>query len=386
MLLGGNILPVLEQRFDPRRNSFDALRLILAGLVAIDHGIIIRTGIVHRRHGVALGDFAVDGFFVLSGFLVCHSYLRLQSLPRYLWHRGLRILPGFWVCLLLTALVAAPAIAVLEGRPAASVFTTGPTAQQYLTDNALLLMRQFNIAGLLADNPTPSVVDGALWTLFYEAICYALIAGLGVFGILAGRRWVILVLTAAVWAVNIPQAVGVLETAQISSRLALPFLLGTLAHVYANKLPVSTPWVLAAAAVFAVSLVFAEPYRIVGAAAFAYLLIWLGACAPFAVSIRTDLSYGLYIYHFLIFQIMMVTALAVLPIPLFVIVGTAISLALAAGSWFLIEHPALSRNSGPFIQGVETRLGNIKQALASRLPGRRSLKAERSADIVRSHD
>lgn len=361
-------MPALTERFDPRRNSFDALRLLLAALVAIDHGIIMRTGVVHQLHGSALGDFAVDGFFVLSGFLVAASYLRLRSLVRYAWHRALRILPGFWVCLLLTALVAAPLIAVLEGKPAGSVFTTGPTAWQYLTDNAFLLMRQFGIADLLAGNPTPTVLDGSLWTLFYEGLCYALVAALGAFGVLAKRRWLVLVLTIAVWGVTVAQAAGLTETGQLSARLTLMFLLGCLAHLYADRLPTGYGWLAGAALVFAAALIWSEPYRVLGAAAFAYLLIWVGACAPFAVRVRTDLSYGLYIYHFLIFQILMVTALAVLPIIPFLLAGTAITLLVAVASWHLVERPALSRKSGPFIQRVEGRIAAARELVGRRLP------------------
>lgn len=360
----------LIERFNPRRNSFDVLRLLLAGLVAIDHGIIMRTGTVHRLHGSALGDFAVDGFFVLSGFLVARSYLRLGSLVRYGWHRALRIMPGFWVCLVLTAFVAAPAIALLEGKPIGSVFTTHPTSLEYLANNALLMMRQYEIADLLAGVPSPHTLDGALWTLAYEAACYVLIAVLGVVGILARRRWLVLALTVAVWGLLIAQAAGAVSIAENITRLMLMFLFGALAHLYAERLPVGPVWPLLALVVFAAALLWATPYQLIGGPAYAYLLIWAGACAPFAVSVRTDLSYGLYIYHFLIFQILMVTPLAVLPVPLFVPVGAVIALTLAFGSWHLVERPALKRKNGPFIQAVSDRLDRWRASLRPRRPVR----------------
>jgi hypothetical protein len=34
----------LRDTFDPRRNSFDLLRLLFAGLVAVSHGVVIHTG------------------------------------------------------------------------------------------------------------------------------------------------------------------------------------------------------------------------------------------------------------------------------------------------------------------------------------------------------
>ena len=44
-----------------------------------------------------LGEFGLDGFFILGGFLVIRSFLNLGSFPRYARHRFLRIMPGFWV-------------------------------------------------------------------------------------------------------------------------------------------------------------------------------------------------------------------------------------------------------------------------------------------------
>lgn len=76
---------------------------------------------------VHAGRFGLDGFFILSGFLVTRSFLALDPLPRFIWHRFLRIMPGFWVCLLVTTFVVAPAAALLHGLPALTPFTGEPS-------------------------------------------------------------------------------------------------------------------------------------------------------------------------------------------------------------------------------------------------------------------
>ena len=118
MLMAG---PTLASRFDARNNALWSLRLALATVVAIVHVQELGWREQPLLGHTLLGDLAVDGFFVISGFLVTRSALRLSSLRRFAWHRALRIMPGFWVCLAFTAFVAAPIVAVQRSRPATSV-------------------------------------------------------------------------------------------------------------------------------------------------------------------------------------------------------------------------------------------------------------------------
>ncbi len=86
-----------------RHNSINFLRLVLAFIVVISHAIAL--GNVHVQNGVnqsSFGQLAVYGFFGISGYLIAGSVLR-NSVGRYIWQRFLRILPGFWFCLIVTA-------------------------------------------------------------------------------------------------------------------------------------------------------------------------------------------------------------------------------------------------------------------------------------------
>jgi peptidoglycan/LPS O-acetylase OafA/YrhL len=109
----------LADAFDPRHNALAALRLGFAGLVALAHAWSVGFGHQPRIGQTDVSALAVDGFFVLSGFLVARSWLRLQSFRRYAWHRFLRIMPGFWVCLVVTAAVVAPTPPSWPGEPPA---------------------------------------------------------------------------------------------------------------------------------------------------------------------------------------------------------------------------------------------------------------------------
>ena len=336
----------LSSRFNPRRNNFDGLRLVLALLVVVDHGTVMRTGDHHTWGRSAIGDFAVDGFFVLSGLLIARSYLKLDSFPRFTWHRMLRILPGFWVCLVLTALVVAPLAALLTGRPVASAFTEEPTAWRYVLGNAGLLITQYDIAGLLPDNPTPLVFNGSLWTLSLEALCYALVGLLGVLAVLRRARWAVPALAAVLWSLTVLQEAGVeVLVGDQTLRLVVAFLVGATAWLYADRLRMRGSLVLVAVVVLLGSIATLDNYRLVGIVPLAYLLIWLGACLPWTRSLRRDLSYGVYIYHWPVFQILAATGLVVVSVPLFILVGAAITSLLALASWHAVEQPALRQKN-----------------------------------------
>jgi peptidoglycan/LPS O-acetylase OafA/YrhL len=74
---------------------------------------------------------------------------------------------------------------------------------------------------------------------------------------------------------------------------------------------------------------------------------------------RADLSYGVYIYHWPLFQLLGLTGLAAAPTELFVPIDLAIVIVPAALSWYLIEKPALSRKNSPTPDKVATALVRI---------------------------
>jgi peptidoglycan/LPS O-acetylase OafA/YrhL len=195
--------------------------------------------------------------------------------------------------------------------------------------------------------------NGSLWTLVFEALCYALLASAGVVGVLRGRRWIVLASVLGLYSLTILQSLGFdVLVGDLLVRLALMFFLGSAAWLFADRVPMTAAIAGAAAALFVFSILFATPYRVVGAVAFVYLIMWLGTSIPWKVHIRTDLSYGMYIYHYLVLQVLMLTSASRLATPLFVVLGVLMTLLPSAASWFVVEKPALSRKNGPLIEGI----------------------------------
>ncbi|MEZ0165424.1 acyltransferase family protein [Kineococcus sp. LSe6-4] len=345
----------LAAAFDSRHNALDVLRLALALTVAVVHTMYLGLGHQPQAGSTDVGSLAVDGFFVLSGFLVARSWLRLGSLRRFLWHRALRILPAFYVSLALTALVVAPLLAVLSGRSATSVFSGPDSAVGYVTRNAGLLMRQFGIAGL-GDDGSGSVVNGSLWTLFFEAACYGIVAGLGVLGVLARRRWVVPALLVLLWALTVSATAGYNPVgSELMLRFAFIFLLGVAGHLYADRLPLSLPLAALAVALVAAGLALLPDYRALGGPAFAYAFLYAVVRLPLRWRPRWDLSYGVYVWHWPIALTLATAGLAGAVGPVFVPLSLAVTAVVAALSWRVVEAPALSLKNAAWVTAGRVR-------------------------------
>ncbi|WP_226347068.1 acyltransferase family protein [Agilicoccus flavus] len=319
------------------------MRLLLAVIVAVAHAGAIGFGTQPHLGATEVGAMAVDAFFVLSGFLVTRSLMRL-SMGRYAWHRFLRIMPGFWVCLLVTALAVGPGLARLEGRDPLAALTGSPSTLSYVPANALLFVTDWSVGGLPSGTYTPGVVNGALWTLFYEATCYVGIAVLGVLGVLRRRRWVPVLGVALIGlVVAVGEVAGLDLPGDLFLRFFLAFGLGALGHVFADRIPMRRSLLLLAAAALAVSLATTTQYLAFGALPFAYLCLYAVVRTPWLRhEPPADLSYGLYVYHWPVLALLATAGATALGRPLFTVLGLALALLAAAASWYAVEKPALS--------------------------------------------
>jgi peptidoglycan/LPS O-acetylase OafA/YrhL len=123
------------------------------------------------------------------------------------------------------------------------------------------------------------------------------------------------------------------------------FLAGALLYRFRNLIPAR--WSLVAVSLVIVLASSMLPnYRVVAAIPLAYAIIVSGALIHHRrLVLRTDLSYGIYIYAFPIQQLLVICGLAFLNPGVFAVIAAAATLPLAALSWFLVEKPAISLKS-----------------------------------------
>jgi len=333
--------------------------MVLASLVIVQHALVltghedsVQVGLAAVTRQATYGDLAVGGFFALSGFLLWGSSQRHSSMS-FLRLRFFRLFPGFWAALLVVAFVFAPAIAWVGQRSGAFVLVGPDSAVTYVVRNLGLVIFQPTIGAVLEGNPHPQGLDGSFWTLAPEFLCYM---GLLVLVRVAhgSFRWNSVVLASAAGGSTIVFGIaapllgpGRGDTLSLLASLAAAFFTGSL--IGCRGWLKDARWGLVAAAGVSLALALALGLWLpFGPALLTVFVVSLGAAirTGFAAKVgtRVDLSYGMYLYHFPVIQLLVAAGLTATTATL-AVVGIAplvwlITLPFAAMSWFVVESPA----------------------------------------------
>jgi len=343
-----------------RTNAIGALRLFFAVFVIYSHSYFLggfgpEPLWILTDSRVFLGGLGVQGFFVLSGWLVTLSYQRSTSCGRFLWHRMLRLAPALWTCLAVTAFAFAPLAFLKGGESPDSFFSLEPGPLTYLVSNLLLPRSQISIGDLLASNPWPADWNGSLWTLFYEGSCYLMVACFGLCGLLQPRRVPGLLLLIGpillyiVWTAApsyLPKVVGRLFDTP-GKVLCVYFLSGMVWALLPEKAlaRLSQTWVACAAAAYLVAGYAWQFHNVSTPIVLAPILFWFANHLPLmGVEERVggDYSYGLYIYGYPVQQLLANLGIHKEGLLVYGTASLVLALLLAILSWRLIEKPALS--------------------------------------------
>lgn len=149
-------------------NSFNFLRLVCCLIVIYEHYVVL-SGV--NLPCFELRGIAVNVFFILSGFWVTLSFFKSKSIKEYALKRCKKILPQYWLVVLLCA-VALSTFSILPWRQyfCSSVF------YKYLAANFLTLnFIQPALPGVFEGLALNGSVNGSLWTIKVELGFYVLL-------------------------------------------------------------------------------------------------------------------------------------------------------------------------------------------------------------------
>ncbi|ABN56411.1 MULTISPECIES: acyltransferase family protein [Methanoculleus] len=320
-------------------NNFDFLRFAAAAMIVVAHAYALRLGYV----GIGLYDpvmlmaqAGLAALLVTSGYLITASWESTASPLRFAWKRSLRVIPALVLVILVTLFVIGPLMTSLSpGEYFAALFSpAGLATAPFFEDGSAI--------GLFQGNPW-TYVNGSLWTIPVEVMMYGVVAALGIAGLL--HRWGAI---PALAAVNILVWIYWFDDPRMAKvRFTLYFLAG--AYLYLHRERIAYRPVVAGVLLLLLGLSAMTPYLTVAAViAIPYLTIY-AAHIP-VPSLSTfgrpgDFSYGIYIYHYPIQQVLIQTTANTLHLAVLCGVSFLATFVLAFFSWHAVEKRALAAKS-----------------------------------------
>ncbi|MGO8674092.1 MAG: acyltransferase family protein [Capsulimonadaceae bacterium] len=331
-----------------RYNNFDFLRFFFATSVIFSHSFAFLYNhtmaaydpLLKLTNQTAFGGGAVDSFFLISGFLVAQSWSYSPHLGDFARKRALRILPGLIVVLAFCVFVVGPLAVHNRGA-----YFHNPASYRYL---GLMFTKDLEtsdrLPGVFVHNPEENRVDGSLWTIRYEMLCYVMVALIGL-AALKTRAW----LTTAVFATTMGGLmlpwVNLAFGGKVHNLLHLVayFTVGMLFFELRKRIPYS-------GVLFALSIALLVVACHFGVLAIVMPVLWGYALFYMAFSKALplqrwgrfgDFSYGLYLYACPIGQLLVTYYRSSFNAYSLFAATFGITLALAIMSWHLVEHPFL---------------------------------------------
>lgn len=157
-----------------RINNLDFLRFIGASIVVFGHAQAIAGNPQTIILGVGFASIGVMIFFTISGYLITESWERSKSLQQYLVNRCLRIFPALFVVITLSAIVLGPFVTWLDAKD----YFSNPHFWGYFRNIGLYIV--YNLPGVFDNNPLKYAVNGSLWSLPPEVLCYVIVIIIGI--------------------------------------------------------------------------------------------------------------------------------------------------------------------------------------------------------------
>lgn len=151
---------------DSRKNNFNIIRFVAAMMVVLGHMCHLIAVDVSLFLGQAVSTIGVKIFFLISGYLIAQSFLNDSNIFRYAVRRIFRIIPGLIGVVLFAVFMVGPVFTVL---PVSEYFANGMT-WSYLKN--IVLYVQYFLPGVFEANPYPNAINGSLWTLPVEVMMY----------------------------------------------------------------------------------------------------------------------------------------------------------------------------------------------------------------------
>ncbi|MGK9165569.1 acyltransferase [Inquilinus limosus] len=341
----------LQQAMEARRNNFHLCRMIGALFIVFAHSIEIcgmePYYLAHdpdfRAALVLMGKNALRLFFVFSGIMVAMSLDKRASLCAYAAARVMRIVPPL---LLFSAVMVFLIGPLMTSLPVRDYFSRLDTWLYLPKASSGLFVP--DLPGMFETVPYPTLINPSLWTLFYEIICYIVLALLSVAGWLSPRRLplTLAAIAAVYFGITFGTDLRLIIPVDAMAGFGMSFMIGVALYHYRRWIPLSL-WLVVlfgGLTVLARGTLWSELASILACAAAALWLALVPKGWILGYGRVGELSYATYIWHWPIGQILISLWPGLLWPQLFPLI-VLVTLPVAFLSWTLVELPALRRAS-----------------------------------------
>ncbi len=289
-----------------RENNLALVKLIAAILVIYSHSYpITGSGEDHINRitngQMGWGSFAVSIFFFYGGFLIMRSAENKKTFKAYFKARCTRIFPQLWMVVLLSVFMVGPLFTTLSVGEYFSDIGT----YKYLLNGVFVLVH--DLPGVFTSNIYGATVNGPLWTLPVEFICYILCFIYLKLGLAEEKKTLITSPIVLVGGIGAWVILSGNATLQSMFRPMLFFFIGMALYVLRDKIPVRLSFACIALVVMILSL-FIGVYFVAIYITLPYMLIYVGFALPFSTNKwmeHFEVSYGAYLSAWPVQQMLM---------------------------------------------------------------------------------
>jgi peptidoglycan/LPS O-acetylase OafA/YrhL len=274
------------------RNNFDLIRLLAALSVAMCHLLQINS---KNSLYSAVSQTAVNGFFVVSGHLIYKSANRLE-IRSYFRNRFRRIFPALIVNLFVISFVFAPIASIFKNEN----YVIYNAIIYFLKNLTLVPSWAISIAPFPVGSPLGSGWNNPLWTLGFEFLAYV---GILILVKLFASYQNFSILICAVFLGLIHAFTNVGNVFNSGSRLGLMFVFGALVGQFQFTKKGIALFLVVVAIVASFFSSVDDDIMIIAFVTSVLVISIALLVPPIPTFLSGDYSYGIYIWHWPIFQI-----------------------------------------------------------------------------------
>ncbi|WP_439214639.1 acyltransferase family protein [Duffyella gerundensis] len=343
------------------KNNFDIVRLVLALIVLLVHAAeVTRSTDIAWLAKILDSDFAVKGFFSISGYLICKSYIRSSSLGSYFKKRFARILPAYIFAIFFCMIIGV----CLTTLPLMNFILNKTTLKYVVANLSFLNFVQPTLPGVFTDNPNQPM-DGSLWTIKAELMLYLLLPAIVPFiKKYPLKTYLAIFAVSVVWFFYFtsiysgPKAETLAKQfIYLSSYFFFGSLLATNISFFSKLKEISIASLVLYVLMKNTHLSFLIEPIVYSAMV---ILFCTNMFKEVKISHYGDLSYGLYLYHWPVIQVITHFGLYDSSPYMALLLTIIITLTMALISWHLLEKRFLQRKRTYSVDATDTTNAMLK--------------------------